>query len=431
MKILFLNPPTSFTQKYKDWDLSDVKSSSPPLGMLYLASVARRAGHTADFLDLEVNPSAFSTITSLKPDLVAMTAMTINANSAIEISKKLKSLKVPIILGGVHATACPKEMESYELFDRVFVGEGERDFNSYIGGSPFGDSLDDLPHPSYDLVDWKRYRLSVMGSRSEKSIGLVTSRGCFGKCHFCSRQIFGNRIRCHSVDYILDDLYRLKRDYGVSDFLFYDDLFVANKERLREFCERVKGISWSCCARVDTVTLQDLKLMKSAGCWLVEYGIESGSQVILDKMGKGINLEKVEKAIESTRKAGIKAKGNFIFGYVGESHETLAESLRFISRCKLDYFQHTFFTPLPGTDDYERAERYGEVNKEWTASNTFSINFIPKGLTREDLILTSRRAFLRFYLHPLRILRLLPITLNWRMFTLVFKAFLKTVLRSS
>jgi len=431
MKILFVNAPTTFNQKYKEWDLSDVKSSSPPLAILYLASVARRAGNSISMLDGEVQETSESTILAQKPDLIAMTAMTINANSTIQLATRLKKHKIPILLGGVHATACREDMERTGVFYRVFTGEGELQFNSFLGGRPIEDNLDSLPYPAFDICSWGKYRLSVMGSKKFRSIGLVTSRGCFGKCHFCSRQIFGNRIRYHSADYILDIIERVKKDYGFDDFLFYDDLFVGNKERLREFCRKVKGITWSCCSRVDTVDLDTLRMMKSSGCWLIEYGIESGSQKILNLMGKGITLEKAERAVKWTKQAGIKAKGNFIFGYVGETNETLKESLRYIRRSRLDFFQHTFFTPLPGTEDYQRAEIYGEVNKSWDASNTFLINFIPTGLTRKDLLSASRKAFLAFYLNPILLLRMMSLVSSPMRFLLMLKAFLKTVLRSS
>ena len=253
----------------------------------------------------------------------------------------------------------------------------------------------------------KRYRLSPIGSKSKNSIGLVTSRGCYGKCEFCSKAVFGNKIKCHSSSYVIDLLDKLHKDYSCSEFLFYDDLFVGNKPRLIEICEKLakKKYRWSCCSRVDNLDMKTLKLMKRAGCYMIEYGIESGSDSILKLMNKGITKDKIISSINNTSKSGILSKGNFIFGYLGENHETMKETLSFIKDLKLDYFQHTYMTPLPGTKAWDKAEDYGKFDKDWNKCNTFSINFVPKDLSREDLENYSKKAFKDFYMNPIRIFK--------------------------
>lgn len=138
---------------------------------------------------------------------------------------------------------------------------------------------------------------------------------------------------------------------------------------------------------------------------MIEYGIESGSQKILDLMKKGITKEKVMNAIKMTRKAKILSKGNFIFGYFGETEDTLYETIQFAKSLPLDYFQHTFMTPLPGTETWHKADQYGAFDKDWNKCNTFSVNFVPHGITRDRMTEISKDAFREFYLRPFVILK--------------------------
>ena len=271
---------------------------------------------------------------------------------------------------------------------------------------PFIKDLDSLPLPAWDLLPslTDPYRLSIVGTKSDRATAIVTSRGCPGRCTFCDRSVFGTRYRGYSARYVLRMIDVLINHYGIEDLLIYDDNFVANGKRLQEICEcLIQGnydISWSCCARVDMVNPGKLALMKKAGCWQIEFGIESGSPKILECMNKRITLEKVEQAVRWAKEAGIMTRGNFIFGYLGETKATLNETLEFLLRLDLDYFQQTFLTPYPGSEVYKTALQYGQADLDWTNLNNLAINFVPHGLTSEDLSNFSRKAFRRFYLRP-------------------------------
>lgn len=404
MKILFIHPPTH--NPSGDVRLQNVKSSSPSLGLLQLASIAREIGHKVKFFDRKFDVSA---MLAFSPDLVAITAMTNEIKSAAVIAKTCDLMGIETVLGGCHVTAEPYQtVVVYPHFRNVIQGEGEWKFIDFIGGnSERYKSIDDFPDPAFDLIDWSKYRLSPFGTKSSKSIGLVTSRGCFGKCTFCSRKVFGNRFRGYSAKRLIELLNRLSSTFD--DFLFYDDLFTGNRSRLLEFCESVinRRYSWSCCSRIDCVDEPTLKLMKRAGCWMIEYGIESGSQEILERMGKNITKQQIIKTLQSTQKTGIVSKGNFILGYLGESKKTLSETIDFAQDIPLDIMQHTFFAPLPGTDCYDTAHDYGTFNASWEATNTFSINFIPVGLRKNDLLNASKKLFFVFYFNPIKWLQLL------------------------
>jgi radical SAM superfamily enzyme YgiQ (UPF0313 family) len=439
MKISLINPPMSHEELYGEWDMSDVKSTSPPIGLLSLAAVAREAGHEVQLVDalaLGYNiEKIVEDIDGFGPGMLCISSMTHSIESAGNLARELKGRykETPVILGGVHITALPEEtMEAYAGVDIGVLGEGERTFielidrlessgdlkavaglilrngdGTYLKTAPreFIKDLDELPFPAWDMVaQSSKYRLSAYGTKEDNSFGLITSRGCPGQCTFCDQSAFGKNFRGHSAEYIVNQIEELRRTNGVSDFLFYDDLFVANRKRLEKVCallkERNIKITWSCCSRVDYIKPETLKLMKQSGCWMVEFGIESGSQKLLDFMKKNITLAEAEQGVRLCKEAGILTKGNFIFGNLMETKETLEESINFAIKLDIDYFQHTFLSPLPGSKVYELASEYGEFDRDWKKMNTFVINFVPKGLTREDLIYYSKRAWRRFYLRP-------------------------------
>lgn len=417
--------------------MSAVKSSSPPLGLLSIAAFIRKYGYEVKILDAQVDGFDLKVVEAFKPDVVGLTAMTMYISSAAQIAKAIKENfpNIQTVLGGVHVTAEPERTKERYQFDNFVLGEGELSFSNLLGNDGFFETLDDLPYPAYDLVDLSKYRLSIMGTTSFRSIGLVTSRGCFGKCTFCCRKVFP-RFRWNSAEYVINELDFFNRQYGITDFLFYDDLFVGNKKRLREICEKLigRGYTWSCCSRCDTMDRKTLELMKKAGCWMIEYGIESGNQEILNLMKKGITKEQIHDTISKTSDAGIVSKGNFIFGNFGETVETLEETISFACGLKLDYFQHTFLAPLPGTEAYERADDFGDFNPDWEMCNTFRINFIPKGITKGNLIRLSKKAWRRFYLRPRIIwqeLKKLRNLESMMRLLLSLEAFLKSLLRKS
>jgi radical SAM superfamily enzyme YgiQ (UPF0313 family) len=140
--------------------------------------------------------------------------------------------------------------------------------------------------------------------------------------------------------------------------------------------------------------------MKRAGCWQINYGIESGSQRILNFIKKGIKLENIEKALKATKDAGMVTKGYFIIGHPTETRESIQETIDFIQRIDLDIFQMSFMLPLPGTELYSVAAQYGEFKNDWDNMNIWTPLFIPNGLTKEELIRESKRAYKKFYFRP-------------------------------
>jgi len=156
-------------------------------------------------------------------------------------------------------------------------------------------------------------------------------------------------------------------------------------------------ITWDCASNVNVVNPELLSLMKRAGCWQINYGIESGSQRILDFIKKGTRLEIIKKALRMTKEAGITTKGYFIIGHPTETRESIQETINFIKRIDLDIFQMSFMLPFPGTELYPIAARYGEFKNDWDNMNIWTPLFIPTGLSKAELEGESKRAYREFY----------------------------------
>ncbi len=208
----------------------------------------------------------------------------------------------------------------------------------------------------------------------------------------------------------------LIKTYHIRSISFEDENFVIYKKRLVEFCNRVieekLDVSWDCASNVNAIDPDTLSLMKKAGCWQINYGIESGSQRILDFIKKGTKLENIKKALTMTKKAGIITKGYFIIGHPTETLESIQETVDFIKGIDLDIFQMSFMVPFPGTDLYKIASEYGEFHNERDSMNIWTPLFIPKGLTKEILQRESKRAYREFYFRPKPIFTYLRRTLR-------------------
>ncbi|MFH1539515.1 MAG: radical SAM protein [bacterium] len=443
MKIVLVKPPLSLAELYEG--LAGAGSELPPLGLATLAAVARENGHDVRIIDAEALKLPIEKINKriidIQPDIIGITAVTPEITTAAKIAENLKNMgaNAPIILGGPHVTAVPEEtLGRYPAFDLAAIGEAEDTFiewlNSLQNGSspeetpglllrnngtltktaprPFIDDLDRIPFPAWDLLPplARTYHPAADTLHRFPASLMVTSRGCPFKCVFCDRSVFGNRVRGFSAGYVLEMMRILRNRYGIRDVFIEDDNFLVLKRRTKEICETLQkerlDITWSCLGRVDVVTPEYLRLIKSGGCWQVNYGCESGAQEILDIIGKSTRVEQIEQAVRWTREAGLDVKGLFMAGNFGETRETIEKTLAFIHRLPLTDFHMTSFTPLPGSEAYGTAGEWGEFDPSWEKMSLFSAEvFVPKGLTREDVRQFMRSAYKTFYLRPDTLLR--------------------------
>lgn len=439
MKVVFIQP--HWFDKSSKSDVKSIHSITPPLGILYLAACIRRDGHKSMLIDaLAENLSVEQVknrVLKAKPDIVAMTGTTPQISSAFSVIKAIKNESdIPIILGGPHATAAPLEtMRKCSEIDILVFGEGELIFPELVnaiekgsslekirgiylrkkgdikftGSQAYVDNLDELPFPARDLLkSISIYKLAPSDVKREPSTTMVTSRGCPFKCKYCNKAVFGSKYRFNSPEYVLDEIEYLIEKYKIREIKFWDDVFTIRKKRTEQICEEIKkrklDLVWSCESRVDIVDYDILKKMKSAGCWQIDYGIESAEQKLLDRINKGIKIETAAKTIKLTKKAGISTRGYFILGLPGETIKSANKTIDFAVKSGLD--SATFFVcvPYPGTELYDIAKQEGGIKSDdWSQYSHIDFEkliYVPNTIKEAELKKLINKAYKKFYIRP-------------------------------
>jgi len=347
-----------------------------PFSLMYLAAVAEQADWQAQILDMQ-------NLNDLIPeaDIYGVTSTSPQWPDTIKLSERLakefpNSLK---IVGGNHISAQPDAWDKTS-FDLAIVGEGEVILNRILrwyltpcrGVLPekrvvYGEAnenLDNIPFPARHLIDWTRYKRGIYWGKEllAPAVSIISSRGCPYNCIFCaSRVVFGRRTRFRSVGNVVAETKHVMNTLGYRGFNFHDDTFCLNPKRVFDLCRAFQplDIVWRCLSRVDTVNKAILMEMQQAGCKEIIYGIESGSQKILNILQKGTTVKQNLKAMKLTKKAGIQLKISLIVGNPRETWETIEETKKLVKACPPDFWNVFVFTPLPGSPVWIHPEAYG------------------------------------------------------------------------
>ncbi|MDO8551061.1 MAG: radical SAM protein, partial [bacterium] len=212
------------------------------------------------------------------------------------------------------------------------------------------------------------------------------------------------KIRFRSPENVVDEIIFLHREYGVKEIHFEDDNLTMKRSHIQKICElMIKNnlhLSWACPngIRADKIDEDLIALMKKSGCYLLAFGIESGSPEILQKVKKNENLQTIEKAIELVDKFGLICQGFFIFGLPGETKKTIRESIEFAKRSKLTRAQFVILDVLPGSELWGSLK--GQFEPNFGKKSYREPEWLPEGITREVLISAQQKALLEFYLRP-------------------------------
>lgn len=380
MKIALISPP---------WVL---KNDYQPLGLGYLAALLEARGHQARLYDFTLRKNKDYSVLAEEvlrpgPGVVGVTVTTNTHTSSLKLVLAIKRIdsSARIVVGGPHPSLFPEEMVKEPGIDFVVFGEGEYtllelveqiaasggdDFSSIKGLAwrapdntivknqirPAESNLDRFPLPVRSVVGSAGYPYHHTSS-GRRLATILSSRGCPFNCSYCYKGIFGTTYRQRSVDNIILEIKRLIEEYGITFFYFIDDLFIFDHERIREFCRRVTQeniqIEWQCLGRVDLVTLEILKVMRTAGCVQVFYGIESGNPEIIRKT-KNVTLDQVRSAVRWAKDVGIRVFGYFMIGLPGDTTETMRQTLDFSSELDLEEAMFSIATPFPGTALWEK-----------------------------------------------------------------------------
>ncbi len=269
---------------------------------------------------------------------------------------------------------------------------------------PFIRNLDDLPLPRHDLLPLRDYRAPLV--RGPYAF-VVTSRGCPANCSFCIKHVsYGRSVRFRSPENVLAELEQLVA-LGVRSVHMYADLFTVSREQVMRLCELILEdnlrLRWTCNSRVDFVDAEMLALMSQAGCWMISWGIESGSEEILRRCRKGIRPEQVERALRWAKDAGILNWGYFIIGLPGETEETIRETIDLSKRLPLDLALFHIAAPHPGTPFFFEVVEQGwfRPGTEWEQVDMDRSTVLDyPHLRAEELEGWARRAFREWALRP-------------------------------
>lgn len=354
----------------------------------------------------------------------------------LHVAELAKQLGATTIAIGPHVTTMPESVSEFPAVDYAIRGEVEETIVELLdeleaGREPAGvkgiayhrgdgvvvteerpllEDLGKLPRPRQDLLPLERYRMPMI----DGSFTMVTtSRGCPFPCIYCRKMaLWGNRVRLRPVDDIMDELVWL-HELGVDSVVFLADLFTVNRKQVIELCRRIieagLPLKWQCNSRVDHVDEEILSWMKRAGCWQIAFGLESGSQEILDRAKKGITVEQTEKAIALVNRFGIKAWGYFIIGLPGETKETIRQTIDLAKRLPLNLALFHVAVPYPGTEFNDLAREHGWLlSDRWEDldMNYSAIVEYPQ-LSAAEIDKATKRAFFEWYLRPAPVLRLL------------------------
>ncbi len=385
-----------------------------PLGVLYIASVLKRDGFDVEVVDADIDGLSLHEtarrVLDTNPDLVGFSLMTPQLLTALAVSSLVKQIRpdLPIVLGGAHVDSTKGDVFAMaNSFDLAVHGEGEgtlldvcqtmrshgmRDLEQYWADIPgliyrdgkgsvmvnpartFTRDLDEFPRVDYDLLDITKYSIPTMAGRYVLS--MMLSRGCPFKCTFCDAPItMGKKLRFWSIERVIEDIRFYKQKYGVTNFVFKDSTFTANKKWALKFVQALLdanlNIKWRCNTRVNLVPPELLNLMAEAGCYVINFGVESGHPDILKRIKKEVDLDHVVDAFERCRKLGIRTYATFLIGNPGETTETARATIDFAKKVRPSLCMFFVSTAYPGTPMYLDALVDGTVEERWWANQEF------------------------------------------------------------
>jgi len=406
MKVLLVNSPqfefhTAAGRARGQLDLL------PPLHLGYLAAVAEKRGAECRIFDLGALDISLETvtetITSWQPEIVGISSTTLSFPNALRIAQVVKQVRPQTftILGGCHVTfTASKTLDTHKQVDIIVRGEGEetfaelldcldgRDGLARVNGISYRNSDGAVAHaPSRDFIQdldslpWPARRLMQLEKYRGGAGALFTSRGCPHACAFCAATAMsGRRYRSRSPQFVVDEIQHLVKQYGCRRVTFLDDTFTALPTRLtipvcREIMRRGLDVSFGCESRADIISPKLVDELQRAGCIAIHFGVESGSQEILNRMRKGITLDQVRNAVHWSAEAGLEVYCSVILGLPGETEATAHQTREFLLELRERGAKKIIVEllgPFPGTDLYEHPEGHGLVIHEadWGKFNT-------------------------------------------------------------
>ncbi|MFH1888982.1 MAG: radical SAM protein [Candidatus Omnitrophota bacterium] len=453
MRILALVPGSKFSKNvardlvYGCWckgkRIAGIKF--PPLSLLSVATVLRNEKFTIDFVDaaaLQLSlPDLQKRISDYNALIILTSTMTLNEDAELLLQLKKTNPALCTIVFGGHVTAEPESTLQRKGVDIVVRGEAEyiirdvikamsagvdswreiRGISFIMNGQcvnnppyPLIDNLDDLPIPDRSMLSADIDYFNPVIKRIPYTT-MFTSRGCPGECIFCSSPYFyGRKIRFRSANRVLEEMEMVSRA-GYKEVFFRDEIFTVSKKRVLDICKGIIGrgldLTWVCSARIGSVDLEMLKMMKLAGCHMVRFGVESGAQKLLDNIKKGTTLEQIYQTFNWTHELNIDTHAHMMIGLPGENKESLETTIKFVKKIEPTVVTFGILTAYPGTPLFSKIKRghpgigdgtQADLGKLHT--NSFYNEYFTD-LDQKELSAYIRKVYREFYMRPKYILK--------------------------
>jgi radical SAM superfamily enzyme YgiQ (UPF0313 family) len=479
MRILLLNPPSEYTiAEYADRSDSSERGSVevedfglfPPLGLLYiLASLKQKTPeHEVIFLDCiaeHIGHADLATrVAAYNPDVVGITSFTMALYDVCLAARTIRTIcpHVHICLGGHHPIAFPFEAAELPEFDSIVVGEGEDSFPALVkalqGGTEitritgvytkesiqtyrqthaadprflnsvtvvpaYIENIDLLPTPDRGVIGHLKYQ-SIVGT-SNNLATIITSRGCPCQCTYCDVPF--KLYRQRSVSSVADEIKECL-EAGYTEIHFYDDLFNITPERVISFCDEIRRrgykFTWDFRGRVNSVTRESLVSARQAGCRMISFGVETGSDEGLLQLRKNTTTEQIRRVFTWCRELGILTIADFMIGMPFEkSTDDVRRNVDFLLELDPDYAQFSILSLFPNTELFADAARLGLIEPtRWHEfarhpDREFYVDHWEEFFSIDELLKLQKESYRRFYLRPRYIWRSIFATSSWHEFT--------------
>lgn len=456
-KILFIYPPAPVMNR-EDRCQQPTKEllvipQLPPVDLMYMAAVAEEVGLEARIEDYSLieakmqrckdakqnitikEPYASmplclftSNLKEFQPDYLVVNVASTTLENDLSVFEKAKEIcpNIVTIAKGAHfLTTNTDVLYKCKALDLIMVGEVEETLKEileeksyseikglcyrdgviakYTGKRPFIKDLDKLPFPARHLVNNSLFKRP---DNNKVQAVIKVSRGCPHHCFFClATPVSGAKVRRRSAENIIEEIKECVEKYKIKNFLFWSDIFNSDKDWTIDLCNKIiesgLKITWSANTRADTVDTEMAELMYKAGCRLVSIGVESGSQYILDKIGKKITIAQIIDAVKIFRKAKIKIYNYFVIGLPWDNEETIEDTIDFAILLNSDFASFYTATPLPGTRFYKFANENNLLNEDISFEGAYySPTINTMCLSKEKVFELHKQAVKRFYLRP-------------------------------
>ncbi len=458
---LLINPPTGkyIRETRCQAPVKGVLATAlrPPLDLAYIAACISIFGCECRITDYPAEGKVWddflSDIIAYEPDYVVVNTTTFTLKKDLltcEIVKKTNPNIVTLAKGAIFYASQNDILENNPELDIAVIDDDEAGFGDIASGKPLSEvpgiiyreegkicrnikrkpiNLDELPAPRRDLL---KNELYIRPDNGKMQTTILVGRGCDSNCTYCvATLVGGHKVRYRSVESVINEVKDCIRNYHFRDFYFLADNFTSDKQWVTNFCKRILEldvrINWLCNSRIDCIDEDRLILMKKSGCWGISMGVESGSQYILDKIGKGISLERVRKSVLLCKKHKMVCLLHFMIGFPWDNYNTINASIKFARSLRWGIIEFNILIPLPGTLIEKIIKNLGLMQPETMfESADYSIPLARTiELGRDELMRLRRKAFIRVYSNPLLLIHSLRLFKSFKHFYYCFVILVK------